>query len=78
MLNKREQILVRKLNAIILTEADLPTMGLDNSSTSAIGGMAKQPPIVDGFKQSCTLAHFPTLYLTRTEFFYLTPSTSAS
>lgn len=50
--NQGDQMLLRNLDAVILTVTDLPTMEEDNSSTDAIGGMAKQPPVVDGFKQS--------------------------
>ena len=52
-INKGEQMLVRKLDAILLTTDDLPaTMELDISSSSTIPGFAKQPPVVDGFSQS--------------------------
>ena len=50
--NKGENMLVRKLDAVLLTVNDLPTMEVDVSTTSRRGGMAKQPPVVDGFKQS--------------------------
>ena len=46
-------MLVRKLDAILLTTDDLPTtMELDISSSSSTPGFAKQPPVVDGFSQS--------------------------
>ena len=50
--NKGEQMLVRKLDAVLLTTNDLPTMEVDVSTTRRRGGIAKQPPVVDGFKQS--------------------------
>lgn len=52
ILYQGENMLVRNLNAIILTAADLPTMKLDGSSTFRIRGLAKQPPVVYGFSQS--------------------------
>ena len=52
ILNKGENMLVRKLDAIILTADDLPTMEVDASSTLVIGGVRKQPPVVDGFIQT--------------------------
>ena len=46
-------MLVRKLDAVMLTANDLPpTMELDVSSSFAIAGKRKHPPIVDGFSQS--------------------------
>ena len=51
-INKGEQMLVRKLDAVILTANDLPTMEINVSATRRRGGIAKQPPVVDGFKQS--------------------------
>lgn len=48
-LNKRDNMLVRKLDAIILTANDLPTMQVDTSLARRIGGFANQPPTVDGF-----------------------------
>ena len=52
IINKGEHMLVRKLDAVILTANDLPTMEINVSTTRRRGGTAKQPPIVDGFKQS--------------------------
>ena len=49
ILNKGEDLLVRKLDAIILTVNDLPTMQVDTSSAFRVGGFAKKPPVVDGF-----------------------------
>ena len=51
--NKAEDMLVRKLDAVMLTANDLPTtMELDVRSSFAISGKRKFPPIVDGFLQS--------------------------
>ena len=44
-------MLVRKLDAVILTTNDLPTMQVDSRINFRIGGTLKQPPIVDGFSQ---------------------------
>ncbi|MDE0686286.1 MAG: hypothetical protein OXI63_25445, partial [Candidatus Poribacteria bacterium] len=52
ILNKGEKMLVRKLDAVILTANDLPTMQVDVSTADRRGGMAKQPPVVDGFSHS--------------------------
>ena len=53
ILNKGEDMLVRKLDAVMLTANDLPaTMELDVSSSFAISGRRKFPPIVDGFTQT--------------------------
>ena len=53
ILNKGDDMLVRKLDAVMLTANDLPpTMELDVSSSFAIAGKRKHPPIVDGFSQS--------------------------
>ena len=46
--NTGEKMLVRKLNAIILTANDLPTMRVDTSSVFRIGGFAEEPSTVDG------------------------------
>ena len=51
-INKGEKMLVRKLDAVILTVNDLPTMEVDGRITGHRQGIAKQPPVVDGFKQS--------------------------
>ncbi len=45
-------MLVRKLDAIILTADDLPTMELDAVTSGGSGGVRKEPPVVDGFRQS--------------------------
>ncbi|MDD9972904.1 MAG: hypothetical protein OXU27_02810 [Candidatus Poribacteria bacterium] len=50
--NKGDNMLVRNLDAILLTVDDLPTMTVDAASNRRIRGPAKQPPIVDGFGQS--------------------------
>ena len=51
--NKGEAMLVRKLDAVMLTANDLPTtMALDASSSSARPGLGAHPPIVEGFSQS--------------------------
>ena len=53
ILNKGEDMLVRKLEAVMLTANDLPpTMELSVRSSFAISGKRKSPPIVDGFSQS--------------------------
>ena len=51
--NKGEDMLVRNLDAVILTANDLPTMKEGVTTDShRIGGHAKSPPIVEGFEQS--------------------------
>ena len=53
ILNKGDDMLVRTLDAVMLTANDLPaTMELDVRSSFAISGKRKLPPIVDGFLQS--------------------------
>ena len=53
ILNKGDNMLVRNLDAVMLTANDLPaTMELDVSSSFVISGKRKFPPIVDGFSQS--------------------------
>lgn len=53
ILNKGEDMLVRNLDAIMLTANDLPpTMELSVRSSFAISGKRKFPPIVDGFLQT--------------------------
>ncbi len=47
--NKAENMLVRKLDAVILTADDLPMMEVDAGLNFPIPGLAKQPPVVDGF-----------------------------
>ena len=47
--NKGEQMLVRKLNAVILTATDLPTM--EEDSGRRIDGEIDQPPVIDGYIQ---------------------------
>ena len=49
----REKMLVRKLDAVILTPNDLPTMEVGAVTPShRVNGIAKEPPVVDGFHQS--------------------------
>ena len=52
IINKGEHMLVRKLDAVLLTVNDLSTMQMDVSTTHRRGGIGKQPPVVDGFSQS--------------------------
>ena len=53
ILNKGEDMLVRKLDAVMLTANDLPpTMELDVRSSFVLRGKRKFPPIIDGFHQS--------------------------
>ena len=52
ILNKGDNTLVRKLNAILLTTDDLPTTMKLSGSAHTIPGLGKQPPVVDGFSQS--------------------------
>ena len=53
ILNKGDNTLVRKLDAVMLTTNDLPpTMELDVRSSFAIPAKRKFPPIVDSFSQS--------------------------
>ena len=47
-----ENMLVRRLDAIILTADDLPTMEVDAVTSNGSGGVRKEPPVVDGFRQS--------------------------
>ena len=49
---KGEAMLVRKLDAVILTDNDLPTMKLDGGTGHRAEGFTDLPPIVDGFSQS--------------------------
>ena len=49
--NKGENMLVRKLDAVLLTTNDLPTMEVDGRVNFRTGGMVKEPPVVDGFIQ---------------------------
>ncbi len=52
IINKDEHMLVRELDAILLTADDLPTtMELDVSSTFPISGRMREPSVVDGFTQ---------------------------
>ena len=52
VLNEGDNMLVRKLNAVLLTTDDLPTMELDTSYAYPIIGHTEEPPIFDGFSQS--------------------------
>lgn len=53
VVNKGKNMLVRNLDAVMLTANDLPTtMELDVRSSFAISGKRKFPSIVDGFLQS--------------------------
>ena len=45
-------MLVRKLDAVLLTADDVPTLEVDGRVNFRTGGMVKEPPVVDGFKQS--------------------------
>ena len=47
--NEGDDMLVRNLDAILLTVDDLPTMQVDTSSAFRVGGFANEPPTVDGF-----------------------------
>ena len=47
-----ENMLVGKLNAILLTADDVPTMKLDPVVNRRRRGVVKQPPVIDGFSQS--------------------------
>ena len=49
---KGDNMLVRNLDAILLTVDDLPTMAVDPTINHRIGGVGKQPQVVDGFEQS--------------------------
>ncbi|MDE0686283.1 MAG: hypothetical protein OXI63_25430 [Candidatus Poribacteria bacterium] len=50
--NKKEKMLVRKLDAITLTANDLPTMTMGNFPANIpFGGLAKQPSVIDGLLQ---------------------------
>ena len=49
ILNTGEKMLVRRLDPIILTANDLPTMQVDTSLSRRVGGFANEPPTVDGF-----------------------------
>jgi hypothetical protein len=49
VLYEGEDMLVRKLNAVILTADDLPTMELDAVTSNGSGGVRKEPLVVDGF-----------------------------
>ena len=49
---KGGNMLVRKLDAIILTRVDLPTMEEDAVIAGRRGGVVEQPPVVDGYQQS--------------------------
>ncbi|MDE0325720.1 MAG: hypothetical protein OXN27_17530 [Candidatus Poribacteria bacterium] len=51
-LNKGDDMLVRKLDSILLTVDDLPTMAVDPTMNHRIGGVGKHPRVVDGFEQS--------------------------
>ena len=48
----KEKMLVGRLDAVLLTVDDLPTMELDGGMARRIDGIAKQPPVVDRFHQS--------------------------
>ena len=51
--NKREKMLVRKLDAITLTANDLPTMTVGNFPANIpFHGVSKEPPVVDAFIHS--------------------------
>ncbi|MDE0683829.1 MAG: hypothetical protein OXI63_13005 [Candidatus Poribacteria bacterium] len=45
-------MLVRKLDTIMLTANDLPTMELDTPMSGRSAGVRKEPPTVDGFYQT--------------------------
>ncbi len=45
-------MLVRKLNAVLLTADDLPAMEVDAVTSNGSGGVRKEPPVVDGFLQA--------------------------
>ena len=47
-----EHMLVKKLDTILLTANDLPTMEVDASANFRIRGVGKQPLVVDGFLQA--------------------------
>ena len=47
-----EHMLVKKLDTILLTANDLPTMEVDPTMNHRRRGVVKQPPVADGFEQS--------------------------
>ena len=49
IINKGEHMLVRKLDAVLLTANDGPTMEVDAVTNHRIRGVVKEPPVIDGF-----------------------------
>ena len=52
ILNEGDDMLVRNLDAILLTVDDLPTMEVDPTMNRRTGSVGKDPRAVDGFEQS--------------------------